>query len=941
MPKYGIHHIVMAECINRLDYLGRAGSPQAQSLTRLLSDHRGYAMLGAIGPDLFFWGPDYSIVKTVLGFYKDFARVIEIYKEVDDIAEDLKRRVGNYIDQTCDAVPSSAGQSFCHLFLEKLEQARDAYGRMNRMITQTKWLGRFELYTLGRGIPNLFNTFVPEAHYNQLELRWYWFDMLHYRRTGQFAQNLLNDAENDPDAQAFAYGYLSHIAADTVGHPFVNQVCGAPYRMANWRHATAENFMDAWKYNRYYRESINRSLMDRLSLPDPEGLSPNLVRSLARAFKNTYENTLHPIRVNNRRDGGDTFGFYNEQNIRDTYLVFYKVLEFMKKSYLERPAEPFPEVDQILADALAGAIPENPPPPPPPQGLNCSWEDLFGPQPLSSDCSRAFLQNVQNWVNYVGDLLDWGSRTTAAITNAVAAVIAYMPMRQLLAMLYAVQLVCYSVYRSFRLMWSVLGLLVPEPDELDWPLGRSLTHFDGLCSQPSKSEFPSRGFSPFPYNPQQSNLVCPPGGPENQVTTGGFYPAPSDPDVFIGTHLQEFDPGPLLAYARAEDPQQTRALQAQRKNMGPAVPLATWMMINATSDRRVFADWNLDSDRGYGYRAWSGFIPKEGDERDFRVQVEQYCGPEARGDDCFGHFRATVPGGRDPDLVNAYLLSFASQWDYHDQLYVEPLEDIAMYQARLKKVFRRWAMDTEKFIFLNRQRIEYDTEVVLMPNRDPQNRFLIIVFRGSEIPTAVESAVRDWGITDFYAVPRSVALAPGYPEVRVGTGLWTGFEPVAVDIGNSLRSFSGYKVWLTGNSLGGALATLCGLYLQLNGYPVEGVYTFAAPRVGDEQFRNLYNAHLPGRYHRWVNGTGADQDFVTKLPPSTDPIYQLYVDISEPHPVNENGPWLAKAEDPILPPLPRAVLAHFTEGYSRGIFKQLLSNPRLAETARSLPLPGR
>jgi hypothetical protein len=575
-------------------------------------------------------------------------------------------------------------------------------------------------------------------------------------------------------------------------------------------------------------------------------------------------------------------------------------------------------------------------------GLNCSWEELFGPQPLSSDCSRAFLQNVQNWVNYVGDLLDWGGQTVAAVVNAVAAAIAYMPMRDLLALLYAVQLVCYSIYRSFRLMWSVLGILVPEPDELDWPLGRSLTHFDGLCAQSSKSEFPSRGFSLFPYNFQQSNLVCPPGGPENQVTAAGFFSAPSDPDAFIGTSTLEFNPDPLLAYARAEDPQQTRTLQAQRKSMGPAVPLAVWMMLNATTDRRryVFTDWNLDSDRGYGSLAWSGFIPKEGDERDFRVQVEQYCGLDTLGENCFRHFKATVPGGSNPDLVNAYLLSFASQWDYQDQLYIDPLEDVAMYQDRFKKIFTRWAMDTEKFKFIRRESITYDTEIVVMPNRDPQNRFLVIVFRGSEIPTAIGSAVRDWGITDFYAVPHSGALASGYPEVRVGTGLWTAFEPVAGDIENTLRGFPGYKVWITGNSLGGALATLCGLYLQLNGYPVEGVYTFAAPRVGDQKFRDLYHAHLPGRYHRWVNGIGVDRDFVTNLPPTTDPVYRLYVDVSEAHVVNENAPWLFKFEDPALPPLPRPVLAHFTEGYSRGIFKQLLLDPRLAEVARSLPLPG-
>ncbi len=126
---------------------------------------------------------------------------------------------------------------------------------------------------------------------------------------------------------------------------------------------------------RYYNESINKSLLDKLNLPEPERVpaDSNIVKMLVKTFRDTYENSLHPYRLNNRpkdrngnyleyRESDDTFGFYNEQNISDTYKVFYEVLELMKKSYLERPKEPFPEVDQILADALANAIPENPPP---------------------------------------------------------------------------------------------------------------------------------------------------------------------------------------------------------------------------------------------------------------------------------------------------------------------------------------------------------------------------------------------------------------------------------------------------------------------------------------------------------------------------------------------------------------------------------------------------
>jgi len=138
------------------------------------------------------------------------------------------------------------------------------------------------------------------------------------------------------------------------------------------------------------------------------------------------------------------------------------------------------------------------------------------------------------------------------------------------------------------------------------------------------------------------------------------------------------------------------------------------------------------------------------------------------------------------------------------------------------------------------------------------------------------------------------------------------------------------------------LATICGLHLQLNGCPVEGVYTFAAPKVGDANFHNLYNTHLENRCHRWVNGEGIDQDIATQLPPSTNPVYSLYEHVGKQHRLYENQPWLFKAGDPLTPLIipPRSIIAHITEGYARGIFKELLKDSRLANIAKSMPLPG-
>ena len=62
-------------------------------------------------------------------------------------------------------------------------------------------------------------------------------------------------------------------------------------------------------------------------------------------------------------------------------------------------------------------------------------------------------------------------------------------------------------------------------------------------------------------------------------------------------------------------------------------------------------------------------------------------------------------------------------------------------------------------------------------------------------------------------------------------------------------------IWVTGHSLGGAMATLAGML-----YPFEAVTTFGEPRVG----RRINRSFQSKEHTRYVNG----DDPVTKLPPS-------------------------------------------------------------------------
>jgi len=73
-------------------------------------------------------------------------------------------------------------------------------------------------------------------------------------------------------------------------------------------------------------------------------------------------------------------------------------------------------------------------------------------------------------------------------------------------------------------------------------------------------------------------------------------------------------------------------------------------------------------------------------------------------------------------------------------------------------------------------------------------------------------------------------------------------------------------VWITGHSLGGALAELCAARASfdpgITSIPIQGVYTFGQPRVGNDDFAALLHERLGTRTFRFVN----DRDIVPRVP---------------------------------------------------------------------------
>ncbi len=81
-------------------------------------------------------------------------------------------------------------------------------------------------------------------------------------------------------------------------------------------------------------------------------------------------------------------------------------------------------------------------------------------------------------------------------------------------------------------------------------------------------------------------------------------------------------------------------------------------------------------------------------------------------------------------------------------------------------------------------------------------------------------------------------------------------------IGEAIRAAGGRDLWITGHSLGAALATLLAASLDGPGPRIQGVYLFGSPRVGDDPFVQAYNR----RYARITYRISNTSDVVTSVP---------------------------------------------------------------------------
>ena len=182
---------------------------------------------------------------------------------------------------------------------------------------------------------------------------------------------------------------------------------------------------------------------------------------------------------------------------------------------------------------------------------------------------------------------------------------------------------------------------------------------------------------------------------------------------------------------------------------------------------------------------------------------------------------------------NAYTLSLASKAAYHDDKN-QVLEIMGGENAGYKsvKTFSRKS-----------------SQATIIEHQD----YVIVAFRGTDQALDWLDNINVFPIERYFG-----KIHRGFYQALMD--IWEGED----GIWEMLTKEPYYRLpfWITGHSLGGALATLAAADLIEKDQPFYGVYTYGQPRCGDRFFSRIFNVEAKELFFRFHN----NNDIVTRVP---------------------------------------------------------------------------
>jgi triacylglycerol lipase len=147
---------------------------------------------------------------------------------------------------------------------------------------------------------------------------------------------------------------------------------------------------------------------------------------------------------------------------------------------------------------------------------------------------------------------------------------------------------------------------------------------------------------------------------------------------------------------------------------------------------------------------------------------------------------------------------------------------------------------------------------------------IVVAFRGSQTPDTLDG-LKDWLLTnanDLLILPEG-RLGTDFVAAGVGARFHRGFlealaeiwDPLLAAVDAAMKAKE-RPLWITGHSLGGALALLAAWRLLRSFIPVHQVYTFGSPMIGNATAAEAFQAEFSDKIFRYVD----EEDLVPLLP---------------------------------------------------------------------------
>jgi len=164
----------------------------------------------------------------------------------------------------------------------------------------------------------------------------------------------------------------------------------------------------------------------------------------------------------------------------------------------------------------------------------------------------------------------------------------------------------------------------------------------------------------------------------------------------------------------------------------------------------------------------------------------------------------------------------------------------------------------------------YTRATIVSPKTKAQALVDILPAAGGDNPRITVALKGSSSAADFIQDAKFDRRQPDWASpldpIEIHEGFFEDIDSIDVDLAatvvKALNANPGADIYVTGHSLGGALAVLGAYILQREGLPIRAVYTFGQPRVGNSFWAAAYAALLGDRTFRVVN----ENDIVARSP---------------------------------------------------------------------------